>query len=129
MKKLILLGCLLCGIIFVSSAQESANKKRQGKSAAAKVKDQPSVLNSADKGNEYNPLTEFENYVILKKGTEKPWSGEYTSHAESGTYTCKRCNAALYRSSDKFDSHCGWPSFDDEIEGAVRACLRFRGMK
>ena len=67
----------------------------------------------------YNKLTEFEKYVIEHKGTERPWSGEYTNLKDSGIYVCKKCNAPLYRSTDKFDSHCGWPSFDDEIEGAV----------
>jgi len=67
----------------------------------------------------YNKLTEFEEFVILKKGTERPWTGEYVDHKETGVYVCKRCNSPLYRSEDKFDGHCGWPSFDDEIEGAV----------
>jgi methionine-R-sulfoxide reductase len=67
----------------------------------------------------YNELTPAEARVILHKGTERAWTGEYTEHKASGTYVCRRCNAALYRSADKFDSHCGWPSFDDEIEGAV----------
>jgi methionine-R-sulfoxide reductase len=69
---------------------------------------------------EYNKLTEFEEYVILNKGTERPWTGKYTEHNETGVYVCKRCNTPLYRSNNKFDSHCGWPSFDDEIEGAVK---------
>ncbi len=68
---------------------------------------------------EYPELTPEEEYVIVQGGTEQPFSGEYTDHRESGLYACKRCNAPLYRSEDKFDARCGWPSFDQEIEGAV----------
>ena len=68
----------------------------------------------------YNPLTPFEKFVILEKGTEKPWTGIYNDNKEMGIYVCKRCDAPLYRSDDKFDSNCGWPSFDDEIKGAVK---------
>lgn len=68
---------------------------------------------------EYNPLNNFESYVILEKGTERAFTGEYTDLMDPGTYICKRCNAPLYLAKHKFHSHCGWPSFDDELPGAV----------
>ena len=74
-------------------------------------------------------LTSFEHYVIVEKGTERPFTGEYYQHKEKGTYVCKQCGTALYNSSDKFESHCGWPSFDDEIEGAVHKSLDADGRR
>lgn len=68
---------------------------------------------------QYNKLTSEEEQIIIHKGTEMPFTGKYVNHNEKGVYTCKRCNNVLYRSDDKFDAHCGWPSFDDEVEGAV----------
>lgn len=70
--------------------------------------------------NEWKTLTPEESRVIVEKGTEAPFSGEYEKSSQEGTYTCRRCGAELYRSEDKFDAHCGWPSFDDEIAGAVK---------
>lgn len=67
-----------------------------------------------------NRLTPEEARVLRHKGTEAPYVGEYTDTEAGGTYVCRQCNAALYRSADKFHSNCGWPSFDDEIPDAVR---------
>lgn len=64
-------------------------------------------------------LTPAEERVIVHKGTEYPFTGEYEDHYEEGIYVCRRCETPLYRSESKFDAHCGWPAFDDEIPGTV----------
>lgn len=68
----------------------------------------------------FNKLTPAEEQIIVFKGTEPPYSGEYEQNFKDGTYICKRCEAPLYRSYDKFDAGCGWPSFDAEVPGAIK---------
>jgi peptide-methionine (R)-S-oxide reductase len=91
-------------------------------SACAQKKEDKLPATATTKKNvmEWNKLTPEEERVIVKKGTEYPGTGTLLNNKESGTYICKRCNAPLYKSDSKFDSHCGWPSFDDEIKGAVK---------
>lgn len=69
----------------------------------------------------YRKLTLEEERVMVGKGTEKPFSGKYVNFDKQGEYTCKRCGTALYRSADKFDAHCGWPSFNDALPGAIKS--------
>ncbi|MDG2343011.1 MAG: methionine-R-sulfoxide reductase [Flavobacteriales bacterium] len=85
-------------------------------------------LNSMKKEN-YNNLNNDEKRVIIEKGTERPFTGEYNDHYVNGVYLCKQCNSPLYNSKDKFNSHCGWPSFDDEIDGAVKRVLDADGFR
>lgn len=88
-------------------------------SCQAQVKTQEVNMEKADT-TKYNELSAQEERVLIYKATDRPFTGDYYTKKDQGLYICRRCNNPLYRSEDKFDSHCGWPSFDDEIEGAVK---------
>ena len=84
--------------------------------------------NSQDR-SAYNDLTAQESKVIINKATEYPFTGLYEKFEAKGTYLCKQCGSALYHSDSKFDARCGWPSFDDEISGAVKRVRDADGMR
>jgi methionine-R-sulfoxide reductase len=73
-----------------------------------------------DSTTKYNDLTPQQEQVLVYKATDRPYTGTYYEKKDNGLYICRRCNNPLYTSEDKFDSHCGWPSFDDEIKGSVK---------
>ena len=87
---------------------------------ACAQKQEKAVPSKITKKMEWNKLTKEEEDVIVRKGTEYPGTGKYDKFNEKGIYACKRCSAALYKSDSKFDAHCGWPAFDDEIKGSVK---------
>ena len=125
MKTILIL--LFFALTFSACAQVQENKKAEAE-AKAKIKAEAKTK-EGEKMKEYRKLNDFEEYVIIHKGTERPFTGEYNKNKAKGTYTCKQCGAALYKSNDKFESDCGWPSFDDEIKGAVTKTLDADGRR
>jgi len=84
---------------------------------------------AASEQTKFRKLTSEEEHVILHKGTELPFTGKYFAFWQKGTYACKRCGKKLYRSENKFEANCGWPSFDEEIPGAVKRIPDSDGMR
>lgn len=103
---------------FVLLTSLSACAQKPNKKAVKQSKETEQIIQK--KKMNWNPLTPEEEKVIVYKGTEYPGTGKYEHTKDKGTYVCKRCNAPLYRSESKFDAHCGWPAFDDEIKGTVK---------
>ena len=87
------------------------------------------VIVLSEKKADYRKLTKDEARIIVNKGTEMPFTGKYYAFWEKGTYVCKRCGATLYRSKSKFEADCGWPSFDDEVPGAVKRTVDADGFR
>ena len=103
-----------------ASAISQAQRNKQAVDPNSKKVKEVKTMKSNQNNKKLNKLTKQEEAIIIYKGTEAPFTGKYYKFNEKGTYTCKRCNAELFRSGDKFDSECGWPSFDNAIPGAVK---------
>jgi peptide-methionine (R)-S-oxide reductase len=115
-------GCDGAGTSKLPSETNDSEANRKSASLSKRGVDMPTAKHEVPtpKDPKFNQLKPEEARVILGKGTEAPFVGEYTNVMDAGTYICRNCNAPLYRSETKFVSECGWPSFDDEIPDAVK---------
>ena len=115
-KQLILIMSAICVNIFSCQSQ---TKKEENKPTT--IKEPPMTYTNVKSEEEWKKILTPEQYEILrKKGTERPGTGEYNHHSAKGTYCCAACGTELFTSDQKFDSHCGWPSFDNNIAGGDR---------
>jgi peptide-methionine (R)-S-oxide reductase len=119
--------------LMLAAASTTVSAQAQTKPAPKKPGSKPSAVSQGKVtkpvSGEYNKLTQDEERILVYKGTERAFTGEYTNIKDAGTFACRRCNAPLYHSDTKFESHCGWPSFDDEIAGAVERKLDVDGFR
>lgn len=122
------LGWLAAGFVGDGSGGGCDSRAGRPRGVAEPVSKGSEMKSDADDDG-FNELTPEEEAIIVYKGTERPFSGKYYKHKEKGVYVCKRCNAELLSSEDKFDSECGWPSFDDAIPGTVRRQVDKDGMR
>jgi methionine-R-sulfoxide reductase len=122
-------GCEATVIALITIAAWSGCHQPPPAPLAENVPIEGPAMNAETPTTELNELTPEEARVILHKGTERPFTGEYTNFKDAGTFLCRQCNSPLYRSEDKFDSECGWPSFDDELPGAVERHADPDGMR
>lgn len=118
LKQWMILAALMTSLLACSQDQKLAQKKTHADSTQIAPLIIPNTMTIKDPNN-YNKLSAEESRVIDNKGTDRAFTGKYYETKTPGTYICRKCNAPLYKSTDKFESHCGWPSFDDEIKGAV----------